>query len=865
MSSRVVALCLVALAVVPLLLVLGVAWQVQQRNLAERAAGDIAALASLLAAGQEQSVEGTRQLLLSVSSAAPVMAGDWPACNAFLERLNARLPNYVSLGVTDIDGLLVCRSTSSRAPVNLSDRSYFRQVLQGSSFAAGTYLVGRVTGNKTVPFAVPVKDAGGALRGVAFVGMDLGLLEQRLLAVPLPAGVSAWVTDAQGAVLASTVAGTSGAGAPVADEILASALVGGRAGPLATRGARGQPWLHHVVQIPVAGARGLQVAVSADLDTVVGPSTRQLGLLMAALLGLLAVFAAVLTFVGRRWLLQPLDDLAQAMRQIELRGYQGPRPQRKERVREIRMLQRGLDAMWAGLTRRAQQRDEALAESRAAHSELNAVLNQMDDGFLVLDAGWHIKFCNRRAAELVLKDAGELDGRDFWALFPDDRNHKMRAACEQAVKEGLAFESEEYHAHYKRWFEIHFFASDGGIGVFLRDSTPHWEMIDELRERERRYRELFEANPNVMWIFDTQTLEFLAVNAAAVRRYGYTEAEFLAMRATDIRPADDREQFVEQVNRASAATSLRDEPGIWRHLTKSGELLLVDVAHHAITFKGRSARLVMAADVTSRLAAESRLRDKLEKLARRYGEATSALKASRQVLSGYIRTLNDDVLPTLRRVGALDAQAPDDLERLRRKGLRVAAMLEEMLRLTQIGRAPFEREPLDLSALATQILRSLHEREPQRNVHVDVEPGMTCRGDAALVRLLLQALLDNAWKFTGQAASGWIRVGQVPVAEGQTGVVPAWFVSDNGVGFEGGQEDRLFVPFMRLHSAAEFPGQGLGLATARAVVARHGGRIWATSTPGQGATFTFELEAKPVPTGLFVSEVVIESLPAWDD
>ncbi|MBX3660165.1 MAG: PAS domain S-box protein [Ramlibacter sp.] len=864
MSSRVVALVLMALAVVPLLLVLAIAWQVQQRKLTERAAADIAALASLLAAGQAQSIEGTRQLLLTVSAATPVMAGDWPACNQFMQRLNSRLPNYVSMGVIDLDGMLACRSMLARDPVNLGDRDYFRRVLQGASFTAGHYVVGRVTGNKTMPLAAPVKDSNGVLRGVAFVGLDLGQLEQRLRAVPLAAGMSAWVTDGQGVVLASTLQGPRGTGGQVTDETLAGQLASGRAGPLATQGPDGRAWLHHVVPIAVAGTTGLQVAVSADLEVMIGPPHDELAYLMAALLGLILLLAAILSYVGRNWLLLPLDDLAQSMRQMALRGQRGPRVPRAGRVREIRMLQRGLDAMWAGLARRAQQRDDALAESQKAHDELNAVLNQMADGFLVLDAGWHIKFCNRRAAELVLSDVESLDGRHFWSLFPDDRSRQIRSACEQAVRDGLSFESEEYHAHYKRWFEIHVFASKGSTGVFLRDSTPHWEMIDELRERERRYRELFEANPNVMWIFDTQTLEFLAVNAAAQRRYGYTEAEFLSMRATDIRPEEDREQFVEYVNHASSSASLQDEPGIWRHLTRSGELLLVDVTHHAITFKGRPARLVMAADVTSRLAAESRLRDKLDKLAHHYGEATSALKASRQIVSGYIRTLTEDILPTLRRVAALDSTSPHDLERLRRKGARMAGMLEEVLRLTQIGRAPFEREAVDLSALALQILGALQERDPQRTVHVEVEPGLYCDCDQALVRLLLQALLGNAWKFTAQSPSAWIRVGRVP-STGDDDSVPAWFVSDNGVGFEGSDEERLFVPFMRLHSRGEFPGLGLGLATARAVVARHGGRIWARSTPGQGATFTFELETKPVAGDLLVSEVVIESLPAWDD
>lgn len=861
-SSRRVALGLLLLALGPLLLVLLVAWDVQRRNLVERAEHDMAAWASLHVASQEQTLEGTRQLLVTVANTRSVIQADWPACNAFLQRLADNFPHYVSIGVLTLDGTLACRSTASTAPINLGDRPYFRAIVGGAPYAMGEYTVGRVTGSKTLPFAYPVRDGQGGLVAVAFLGMDLHMLGRRLHAVPMPPGVAAVVADAGGALLASTL-GDAGAGVPVLDEGLAQAMAQGQAGALRTQGADRREYMHHVMPVPV-GAGKLQVAVTAPVEVLVRPLTRQLAVLMAILLALVVLYAVLIWRLGRRWLLRPLEQLVVAMRQIELGVYDGPDPAGSSRVREIRVLQRGLIAMWTGLARRARQRDAALAASDAARAELQAVLNEMDDGFLVLDRTWAIKFCNRRAAELVLRELADMDGRAFWSLFPDDRKQQAREGCEREIAHGRPFAFEEYHAHYRRWFEIRFFAAGDGIGVFLRDSTPHWEVIGELRERERRYRELFEANPNVMWIFDTQTLEFLAVNAAAVRRYGYTEAEFLAMRATDIRPPDDREQFEQSVQRVGLDSSLKDEPSIWRHITKSGELMLVDVAHHTITFEGRLARLVMATDVTSRLATESRLRRQLERLSNTYEQASAALQASRQIVSGYIRMITSDVLPTLRRTQAADAASPAELERLRRKAARVTHMLEEVLRLTEIGRAPFEPVLTDLSAMAATVVKGLRRSHPARVVHVEIEPGLSCRCDPALAQLLIQSLLDNAWKFTGNEPNAWIRMGREPVQEGDAGV-SAFFVSDNGVGFDAGEEDRLYKPFARLHSGAEFPGYGLGLATALAVVARHGGVIRARSQPGQGATFVFTLQSRPRAEGMLVSEVVIESLPPWED
>ncbi len=861
-SSRRVGMGLLALAVLPLLLVMGVAWHVQRGNLDERAEHDMAAWAGLHAAAQEQVLQGTRHLLASVSLAPPVIAGDWPACSAYLQRLASGFPHYVSLGVAALDGVLVCRSTTSTDRINLGDRPYFKAVVAGAPYAMGEYTVGRITGSKNLPFAHPVRDAQGALVAVAFLGMDLRMLGERLRAVPMPQGVSAVMSDAAGALLAGTQDGAA-AGVAALDPMLAQALAQRTTGALRTRGADGRDWLHHIAPV-LAGTSRLQVAVSAPVDVLVRPQVRQLAGLMAALLGLLVVYAVLIWRLGRRWLLRPLEQLGRAMRQIEMGTYAGPEPDMRSRVREIRLMQRGLAAMWAGLARRARQRDAALAASDAARAGLQAVLNEMEDGFLVLNRDWSVNFCNRRAAELVLRDPQDMEDLDFWSLFPDDRTHDARRAAEREVVQDRPFSFEEYHPHYRRWFEVRLFPAGDGVGVFLRDSTPHWEMIDELRERERRYRELFEANPNAMWIFDTRTFEFLAVNAAAVRRYGYSEAEFLAMKATDIQPEGDRDEFMQSVQQDGTDRTLKDQPAIWRHLTRSGELMLVDIAHHNISFEGRAARLVMAADVTTRLSSESRLRRQMDRLGVSHGEAVAALQASRQVLGGYMHMINTEVLPVLRRIQAADTAAPADLERVRRKAARVEQLLGEAIRLTQVGRAPFEPALTDLSAMAAEVVKGLRRADPERRVHVEIEPELLCRCDPALALLLLQALLDNAWKFTAREPSAWIRMGREPAQAAGPGA-PAFFISDNGVGFDMGDEGRLYKPFARLHSGAEFPGWGLGLATALAVVARHGGEIHARSQPGQGATFVFTLEARRRPDGQLVSEVVIESLPSWED
>jgi light-regulated signal transduction histidine kinase (bacteriophytochrome) len=164
-------------------------------------------------------------------------------------------------------------------------------------------------------------------------------------------------------------------------------------------------------------------------------------------------------------------------------------------------------------------------------------------------------------------------------------------------------------------------------------------------------------------------------------------------------------------------------------------------------------------------------------------------------------------------------------------------LIEDLLKLSQVSRAALHPQALDLSAMATAILDDLSARDPQRTVETRIESGVAAFGDTGLVRLILENLLGNAWKFTGKTEAAQITVG-VSLSNGAESV---YFVRDNGAGFDMAFAEQLFAPFQRLHRATEFEGTGIGLATVQRVVHRHAGRIWAESSPGHGATFFFTL------------------------
>lgn len=184
-----------------------------------------------------------------------------------------------------------------------------------------------------------------------------------------------------------------------------------------------------------------------------------------------------------------------------------------------------------------------------------------------------------------------------------------------------------------------------------------------------------------------------------------------------------------------------------------------------------------------------------------------------------------------------DAERLGDLRRVKDAALRMNGLIDALLDLSRIGRAEPARQDVDLSAMASQICADLRrDLPPARPVEIDVTPGIIATGDRRLLDAALRNLLTNAFKFTSKAPVALVQFGSKTVA-GET----VYFVRDNGAGFDMTYADRLFAPFQRLHTQDDFAGTGIGLATVRRVVHRHGGRIWAEGAVGQGATFLFTL------------------------
>jgi signal transduction histidine kinase len=239
-------------------------------------------------------------------------------------------------------------------------------------------------------------------------------------------------------------------------------------------------------------------------------------------------------------------------------------------------------------------------------------------------------------------------------------------------------------------------------------------------------------------------------------------------------------------------------------------------------------------------------------LERRVEARTHDLAAANKELEAFSYSVSHDLRAPLRGIDGfsnallsrygpqLDEQGRHYLERVRAGTLRMARLIDDMLGLAKVGRRQLIRRQVDLSETAGALATELATRPPIRPVRINVEKGLTIRADPDLLAIVLENLMGNAWKFTAKREDACIEVGKRT-----DGADAAFYVRDNGAGFDMAYADKLFGAFQRLHSDEDFEGTGIGLATVQRIVNRHGGRIWAEGEVGKGATFYFTLEHKP--------------------
>ncbi|WP_168734256.1 PAS domain S-box protein [Pseudothauera nasutitermitis] len=284
-------------------------------------------------------------------------------------------------------------------------------------------------------------------------------------------------------------------------------------------------------------------------------------------------------------------------------------------------------------------------------------------------------------------------------------------------------------------------------------------------------------------------------------------------------------------------------------IARDGRRIPFDFFARIIELDGERRVLCIASDISERLATEARMRELNRTLESRVAERTAQLASALKELESFSYSVSHDLRAPLRAIdgysviltseygSALDDEARMLLQRMRAAVQRMGMLIDDLLNLARVSRQPLERQTVRLNPLIEEIVAELRQREPERRVRIEVAPDLQVRADPNLMRIALENLLGNAWKFTARHEDALIRVTQTHDPEGQE----VFCVEDNGAGFDMRYVDKLFGAFQRLHHERDFQGTGIGLATVARIVQRHGGEIWAHGEPDQGARFCFTL------------------------
>ncbi len=355
-----------------------------------------------------------------------------------------------------------------------------------------------------------------------------------------------------------------------------------------------------------------------------------------------------------------------------------------------------------------------------------------------------------------------------------------------------------------------------------------------LARQEALFRALAEQAPQVIWTVDKNG-DATYFNRAWFDLVGGELKDWTGRQWISVIHPDDLGQVAQNWQHAVATHS--PYTGIRRLCGRDGSYHVMSYRASPVMDEGGEVAFWVGidADITEIKNIEAALRLSNQELEAFSYSVSHDLRAPLNTVDGFSRLLAKQIN------SEVGSKGLHYLSRIQAGVAQMGKLIEDLLSLAQVSRMQLRIEEVDLSTLSQRILDDWRGRHPERKVQVHIEPGLVAHGDVRLVRVLMENLLANAWKFTSRQDSANITVGQQADAAG----LPVFFVRDDGVGFDMAYVDKLFVAFQRLHPASEFPGTGVGLATVGRVIGRHGGQLWADAAPGKGASFFFTLPRGP--------------------
>jgi PAS domain S-box-containing protein len=483
---------------------------------------------------------------------------------------------------------------------------------------------------------------------------------------------------------------------------------------------------------------------------------------------------------------------------------------------------------------------------------LRAIISAAPVGLIAFDNAGIVSMWNRTAEQIFGWRADEVVGREIPFLTSENRSEFEQ--MQVTVRRGVTVRDREVRRQCKdgAWVDLSInnaplYNPSGvvvGVVSIITDVTEQKRTQANVEHLASLVDTVSDAIVSVDLAFQIQSW-----NKGASHLYGWHQGEAVGQVSRSLLHTEylaSSYAEVDHILRAEGAWH-----GVLRQRHRTGGTIYVETSIAALRDPHSQAPVgyvFVNHDVTARKAAESEVLRLNTELEQRVQERTGQLQAINQELESFAYAVSHDLRAPLRGIDGfstalmheygdyLDATGLHYLTRIRTSVERMSALIEGLLALSRLSRREIHAHMVDMGSQAHEILEMLAVQEPQRQVTVRIEPSLRVTADRDLLRALLENLLGNAWKFTGNQAAAVIELGK---ADNNDEIV--YYVRDNGVGFNMDYADKLFSPFQRLHRAGEFPGFGIGLATVQRIVSRHGGRIWAQAAEGAGATFYFTL------------------------
>jgi len=488
-----------------------------------------------------------------------------------------------------------------------------------------------------------------------------------------------------------------------------------------------------------------------------------------------------------------------------------------------------------------------IKEVEKIRNHLATVVHQSNDAIYLHDEEGKIISWNEGAERMYGYSEQEALHMKIWNIIPD-YIHPESGEMIMSVTTGNKIqdiETKRVNRHGKL-LDVLFSASlitdslygHKSIAITERDITEKKRAEEQLRESEKKFRKLFENAPYPMWAYDLTSLKFLEVNETAVKTYGYTKQEFLAMHITDIRPEEEVAKLLEDVKERKK--DVESSYG-WKHRLRNGNLIYVEITSHLLNYNGHEAVLVVSKDITERKLAEEQIKNLNAELQTNIVQLETTnkelesfsysvshdLRAPLRALSGYSKMIEEDY------ASVLDNEAKRLLGNIQTNAQRMGTLIDDLLAFSRLGRKEVQKTEVNMLKMVSSILNEI-SLDHKANITVKELP--QAYADPALIYQVWINLISNAIKYSAKNDKPEIEIGSKMLDE-----EIVFYVRDNGAGFDMKYVDKLFGVFQRLHNPNEFEGTGIGLAIVQRIITKHGGRVWATAIPNSGASFYFSL------------------------